>query len=309
MKRSAPDSPSAMKASMIRINVGGQVFATTKDTLSKCGYFEPYLAGRIRHAEDDQGALFIDRSPDLFRHLLQYMRAGTAPSRSELRRIRQELLSESLYFIVPGLVDHIQGRISPHDMRPEDREVRALERHRCKLIDLYACALSPKEPIELQATLLPNSAPRARMKGDFREFKMRFNELTGGLSERLKDVDGLVFAGGSVTGAICDCGHGDVDIFLCCQPEKAREILERVYASVAAQHLQRFGAEGKILVTRSKHAVTLFQVAPDRPGPSPVQIVLSVYETVADLLGGFDVDRSVTPSLRHTIGRRIPKEF
>ena len=118
----------------------------------------------------------------------------------------------------------------------------------------------------------------------------RLAEKTSGLSEGLKDIAGLVFAGGSVAGAICDCPIGDVDIFLHCPIQAARGIIERVYAAVAAHHAQKYGRKGKLLVTRSKNAVTLFQVAPDSCGPPPIQVILSVYADIKELLQGFDVD-------------------
>ena len=123
MKRSSSRSGDAaappVKAAMVRLNVGGEFFATTMDTLSKAAYFNPFLSGRIQHGEDEGGALFIDRSPKLFAYILQYLRTGTVPTRFELRRIKHQLLHESIYFGVPGLADQIKGQISPHDMRPD----------------------------------------------------------------------------------------------------------------------------------------------------------------------------------------------
>lgn len=291
MKRSASSHPPPiMKAAMIRLNVGGQVFATSKETLLKCGYFEPVLSGRIPHGEDDQGALFLDRSPELFKHILQYLRAGTVPSRKELWRFKHGLLAECLYYGVPGLADYLRGQISPLEMRAEDRKIRLLEGDQA-LVDLYSSThFDLREPQDLQVTVLPCSAPRARMKGSFEDFQRRMAESTCGLSESLKDIGELVFAGGSVTGAVCGCPIGDVDIFLLGDLIGARDIMERVYTSVAARHKKNFGQGGRVLVTRSRNAVTLFQVAPDRAGPPPIQVVLSVQSDIKELLHGFDVD-------------------
>ena len=57
---------SPRNASIVKLNVGGRAFHTTKDTLSLCSYFQPVLDGRLPHGKDDQGRLFIDRSPELF---------------------------------------------------------------------------------------------------------------------------------------------------------------------------------------------------------------------------------------------------
>ena len=130
------------------------------------------------------------------------MRASTVPSPCEARLLKQHLLSECLFFGLPALADYLRGHISPHDMRPEDREIRALERHACGLFDLYqadTCRL--RDPIEIAATLLPSTVPRATVKGGLGDFQRRLSEWTDGLSERLRDVDDVVFAGGGLHGS------------------------------------------------------------------------------------------------------------
>ena len=94
MKRAAETHPTppAMKAAIVRLNVGGRLFSTSRETLTKCAYFDPFLAGRILHATDDSGALFIDRSPEVFR--IRYIRAGTLPPQVALRTLKHDLLSE-----------------------------------------------------------------------------------------------------------------------------------------------------------------------------------------------------------------------
>ena len=281
-----------MKAAVVRLDVGGQVFATSKETLFKCAYFEPFLEGRIPHAiSEDSGGLFLDRSPELFKILLQYMRANTVPPQSLLRGLKHELLAECLFFGLPAFADYLRGEISPHDMRPQDREIRALERRgEANVVDVYAEDTAPQDPLDLQVTLLPSSVPRAQMMGDFADFKRRFGEYIGGIADKLRGIDGLVFAGGSVAGAMCGCGFGDIDIFLCCNVEDAREKLSMIYTILAVTQQEKHGTRGKLLVTRSKHAVTIFQPAPDTSGPPPIQVVLSVYTSVKELLQGFDVD-------------------
>ena len=111
MKRAAETHPTppAMKAAIVRLNVGGRLFSTSRETLTKCAYFDPFLAGRILHATDDRGALFIDRSPELFRILLQYMRASTVPPQSALRTLKYDLLAECQFFRLPSLIDYFWG--------------------------------------------------------------------------------------------------------------------------------------------------------------------------------------------------------
>ena len=102
----------------------------------------------------------------------------------------------------------------------------------------------------------------------------------------MADAEGVVFAGGSVAAALTDAGFGDIDIFLCCNVEDAREKLSTIYTILAVKQQEKHGTRGKLLVTRSKHAVTIFQPAPDTSGPPSIQVVLSVYTSVKDLLHG-----------------------
>ena len=77
---------------MVSLNVGGKRFDTTKETLCRASYFRPYsiyayyqpnnyylihhhpVRGRLEHATDEDDRLFIDRDPEVFAVLLQFMR-------------------------------------------------------------------------------------------------------------------------------------------------------------------------------------------------------------------------------------------
>jgi hypothetical protein len=66
---------------LVKFNVGGQIFHTTKSTLLKCkgSFFEKLLSGLFEAAQDDQGNIFLDRSPDHFRTILEYLRNDILP--------------------------------------------------------------------------------------------------------------------------------------------------------------------------------------------------------------------------------------
>jgi hypothetical protein len=66
---------------VVELNVGGRLFVTTKGTLTRNGtvdnYFSALLNGKFKKLVDPRtGAIFIDRDPDLFHGLLQYLRNG-----------------------------------------------------------------------------------------------------------------------------------------------------------------------------------------------------------------------------------------
>ena len=88
--------------------------------------------------------------------------------------------------------------------------------------------------------------------------------------------------------------HGDIDIFLTCEPEGARAILATIYDHVRSLHRQRAGAaQSRLLVTRSKRAVTFFPVSEEEVrGTAAIQVILTVYENVQQLLASFDCDSS-----------------
>ena len=62
----------------VHLNVGGQRFSTSKRTLLSVQgeetFFTSLLSGRISSNEDENGAIFIDRDPTLFRLILNYLR-------------------------------------------------------------------------------------------------------------------------------------------------------------------------------------------------------------------------------------------
>ena len=65
-----------ISTSIIHLNVGGKLFATTRETLQGAGFFTPWLAGRFDMACDEDGNVFIDRDGHLSAH--EYSRSGTS---------------------------------------------------------------------------------------------------------------------------------------------------------------------------------------------------------------------------------------
>ncbi len=61
-------------AGLVKLNVGGTIFATFKTTLIKAKFFESYFE-RWNNGEE----IFIDESPKLFEHVLCYLRNSNYP--------------------------------------------------------------------------------------------------------------------------------------------------------------------------------------------------------------------------------------
>ncbi|KAI9836281.1 MAG: hypothetical protein M1819_001618 [Sarea resinae] len=94
--------------SRVTLQVGGRRFTTTIDTLAEeSAYFAAQLSGSWGHAID-KGNLFIDADPDLFEHVLRYLRRRVLPifydrAKGHDRALYGALLEEAKYFQIPRL--------------------------------------------------------------------------------------------------------------------------------------------------------------------------------------------------------------
>ena len=99
-------------ASIVKLNVGGKAFHTTAETLSHCDYFKPVIDGRLEHGTDEHGRLFIDRSPQHFAIILQFLRTCQRPAAVA---DKHALIHECEFFGVPWLTQILRGEISEFD--------------------------------------------------------------------------------------------------------------------------------------------------------------------------------------------------
>ena len=106
---------------IVRLNVGGRAFITTRSTL--CAVPGSMLAVKFQVPNrfgpplmDEMGAVFLDRDPDSFAVVLDYLRRGRligAPRDGLLERVRDD----AEYFGLEPLVP-------PPDRRPHRTEIR-----------------------------------------------------------------------------------------------------------------------------------------------------------------------------------------
>ncbi|KAI1727139.1 BTB/POZ domain-containing protein [Ditylenchus destructor] len=92
---------------IIHLNVGGQRFSTSRSTLSWVPdtFFTSLLSGRITSVEDGNGAIFIDRDPDLFRRILNYLRTKQV----DLSNVNLSMLKhEAEFYGIGPLVKRLQ---------------------------------------------------------------------------------------------------------------------------------------------------------------------------------------------------------
>ncbi len=94
---------------MIKLNVGGKIFQTTKETLCSTGsgFFRDLLSERTETSEssrssqisrDSDGTIFIDRNPRYFEVLLDYLRSGELLESGEATSSNQRILQREAKF-------------------------------------------------------------------------------------------------------------------------------------------------------------------------------------------------------------------
>ena len=92
-------------ATRIKLNVGGQLFETSRMTLmSEEGTYFHSLLRSGKFEPDSDGTYFIDRDPRTFRYILNYLRDGVVVHMSKLDSLdRQVLLKDIDYFQIESL--------------------------------------------------------------------------------------------------------------------------------------------------------------------------------------------------------------
>ncbi|VDK61196.1 unnamed protein product [Cylicostephanus goldi] len=97
----------------IRLNVGGKIFQTTRDTLMKVpGSFLYRLCQddkRLPSVKDETGAYLIDRDADYFSPVLNYLRHGRLIINPGLAE--EGVLEEAEFYNLPQLVHLVNERI------------------------------------------------------------------------------------------------------------------------------------------------------------------------------------------------------
>jgi hypothetical protein len=99
----------ASDPNIVEINVGGEIFVTTIQTLGReASVLMAMISGQIQSRRDTQNRLFIDRDPTHFRWILNYLRDGYLITLPSSVQDRLELLHEARCFRLQGLVTFIE---------------------------------------------------------------------------------------------------------------------------------------------------------------------------------------------------------
>lgn len=105
----------------IKLNVGGQYFSTSTENLTREAntFFSVLLSGRWELKLDEDGALFIDRSPRMFQYVLDFMRNMDIhlETFSEIQRF--DLLVEAEFFQIHSLIKLLKPPLVSHSFSNE----------------------------------------------------------------------------------------------------------------------------------------------------------------------------------------------
>jgi len=225
MKRARVDD--APRSSIVRLNVGGQLFQTTRETLYGSAFFRSLLEHAFDGDTDQDGNIFVDRSGKLFEEILESLRTRRRPHQRIIALWKRQLLEECTFFGCDEVAARIMGRTVEADLCPLCRIITVEERERrgC-LIDVFETPLKRKDVEELQLDPLLLPATRARepdrvLAGNKSHCHELLNVNMGGILRSL-EADALVssccvVAGGSVVSALTGCSAGPNNVF-CLSP-------------------------------------------------------------------------------------------
>lgn len=113
-------------SNIVTLNVGGQIFQTTKETLTLAGpssflstIAHPSSSSAISSSNPDNDVPFIDRDPELFSIILSLIRTGNLPSKCKTFDL-QDLILESQFYGIEHLL--INSLSNPSQFDPFDLE-------------------------------------------------------------------------------------------------------------------------------------------------------------------------------------------
>ncbi|KAL9951609.1 hypothetical protein ACROYT_G044304 [Oculina patagonica] len=95
---------------MLKLNVGGHLFSTSLETLTKDpgSMLHAMFSGRFDTKPSEDGSYFIDRDGTHFRYILNYLRTGELLV-PEDKFVRRELLAEAEFYQVEGIINDLRA--------------------------------------------------------------------------------------------------------------------------------------------------------------------------------------------------------
>ncbi|KAF7901774.1 uncharacterized protein EAF01_007073 [Botrytis porri] len=138
--------PVSAAGSPVTLQVGERRFVTTKNTMTgESPFFAALLSGRWDSNEQVDGSYFIDADPNLFEHILRYLRRSVLPIFYDIKKghdhaLYLALLGEARYFQIARLENWLQNKRYLYAVRIYS----SVE----ELNDLWSESLSTEEIVE-----------------------------------------------------------------------------------------------------------------------------------------------------------------
>jgi len=110
---------------IIRLDVGGTLFSTSRSTLTRYG--SPFFASLLLNSPTSNGSYFIDRDPKIFALILEALRGAgiSAPIRPDSNSTFKSLLAELDFYGLPSsLVRPLENRASSESKDTTAKEER-----------------------------------------------------------------------------------------------------------------------------------------------------------------------------------------
>jgi len=107
---------------IITINVGGRHFTTFKSTLLRFSHsiLARMISGSIPMRKDREGRIFLDRDPNIFGFVLEYLRSSKLTlSEDQMNQYLVQLIQEAEYLMIDPLLDElrsIKARLNKRDV-------------------------------------------------------------------------------------------------------------------------------------------------------------------------------------------------
>ena len=98
-------------SSTVKLNVGGQVFTTSLETMKKDAgsMLNAMFSGRFDTKPAEDGSYFIDRDGTHFRYILNYLRTGKLIL-PEDKVLKKEVLEEARFYQIQGVIDKLEPK-------------------------------------------------------------------------------------------------------------------------------------------------------------------------------------------------------
>ncbi|CAL2033842.1 unnamed protein product [Caenorhabditis brenneri] len=103
--KSQSSEAAPLAPSTVSLNIGGVVFQTTKSTLTKFdGFFKSMIESELSTSLNLSAPIFIDRDPNNFRLILNFMRDGDV-ALPDTEKELIEICYEAQYYLLDGLIE------------------------------------------------------------------------------------------------------------------------------------------------------------------------------------------------------------